>query len=92
MTEQRQIYFSSNNKINKNLSLNKIDKSNESMISQTKFIGEHAVRSNFVNILKYFKIFSKSYVKQLIQKEKVDINGEKGAQISIVAKKIVTQG
>ena len=53
MTEQRQIYFSSNNKINKNLSSNKIDKSNESMISQTKFIEEHAVRFNFV---KYFKI------------------------------------
>ena len=28
----------------------------------------------------------------LIQKEKVDIDGEKGAQISIVTKKIVTQG
>ena len=28
----------------------------------------------------------------LIPKEKVDINGEKGAQISIAAKKIVTQG
>ena len=28
----------------------------------------------------------------LIQKEKVDIDGEKGAQISIVAKEIVTQG
>ena len=28
----------------------------------------------------------------LIQKEKVDIDGEKGAQISIVAKKIATQG
>ena len=29
---------------------------------------------------------------RLIQKEKVDIDGEKGAQISIVAKEIVTQG
>ena len=28
----------------------------------------------------------------LIQKEKVDIDGEKDAQISIVAKEIVTQG
>ena len=28
----------------------------------------------------------------LVQKEKVDINGEKGAQITIIAKKIVTQG
>ena len=28
----------------------------------------------------------------LIQKEKVDIDGEKGTQISIVAKKILTQG
>ena len=27
-----------------------------------------------------------------MQKEKVDIDGEKGAQISIVAKEIVTQG
>ena len=28
----------------------------------------------------------------LIQKEKVDIDGEKGTQISIVVKKILTQG
>ena len=28
----------------------------------------------------------------LIQKEKVDIDGEKGTQISIVPKKILTQG
>ena len=28
----------------------------------------------------------------LIQKERVDIDDEKGAQISIVAKKIITQG
>ena len=32
------------------------------------------------------------YPQGLIQKEKVEIDGEKGAQISIVAKEIVTQG
>ena len=31
------------------------------------------------------------YLQGLIQKEKVDIDGEKSAQISIVAKKTVTQ-
>ena len=31
-------------------------------------------------------------IQGLIQKEKVDIDGEKGAQISDVAKKIVTHG
>ena len=32
------------------------------------------------------------YIQGLIQKEKVDFDGEKGAQITILAKKIVTQG
>ena len=36
------------------------------------------------------KVFTN--IQGLIQKEKVDIDGEKGVQISIVPKKIVTQG
>ena len=32
------------------------------------------------------------YIQGLMQKEKVDFDGEKGAQITILAKKIVTQG
>ena len=32
------------------------------------------------------------YIQGLIQKEKVGFDGEKGAQISILPKKIVTQG
>ena len=31
----------------------------------------------------------KQFLQELIQKEKVDIDGEKGAQINVVAKKIV---
>ena len=33
-----------------------------------------------------------AHMQGLIQKEKVDVDGEKGAQISSVVKKIVTQG
>ena len=39
-----------------------------------------------------FKVYTTEYQQRLIQKGKVDIDDEKGAQISIVAKRIVTQG
>ena len=44
------------------------------------------------NCLSVFDHFMNLALKALIQKQKVDIDGENGVQISIAAKNIVTQG